>query len=50
MMPFLLVEIAVIFLITYVPEVSLTLPRLLGFAAWPECVTDPLNVLTCLFI
>ncbi len=50
MMPFLLVEVAVIFLITYVPEVSLTLPRLLGFASWPDCATDPLNALTCLFM
>ncbi|MGA1153580.1 MAG: TRAP transporter large permease [bacterium] len=31
MLPFLAVEILVILLITYVPEVSLTLPRLLGF-------------------
>jgi tripartite ATP-independent transporter DctM subunit len=30
MIPFLLVEIAVILLITYIPEVSLTLPRWLG--------------------
>ncbi len=32
MLPFLGVEIAVIFLITYVPAISMTLPRLLGFA------------------
>ena len=32
MLPFLLVEIAVIFLITYVPAITMTLPRLLGFA------------------
>ena len=31
MIPFLIIEIAVIFLITYVPAISLTLPRLLGF-------------------
>ena len=31
LMPFLLVEIAVILLITFVPAISLTLPRLLGF-------------------
>ena len=31
MMPLLAIEIAVIFLITYVPAISLTLPRLLGF-------------------
>lgn len=30
-LPFLAVEIAVIFLITYVPEISLFLPRLFGF-------------------
>ncbi|MEM7676358.1 MAG: TRAP transporter large permease [Myxococcota bacterium] len=30
MLPFLLVEVAVIFLITYIPELSLTLPRILG--------------------
>ena len=30
-LPFLAVEIAVIFLITFVPEVSLTVPRLFGF-------------------
>ncbi|MFN3972401.1 MAG: TRAP transporter large permease [Gemmobacter sp.] len=30
-MPFLLVEIAVIFLITYFPALTLTIPRLLGF-------------------
>jgi hypothetical protein len=27
----------------------LTLPRLLGFAAWPDCETDPLNFLSCVF-
>ena len=32
MLPFLTVEIGVIFLITYFPALSLTLPRLLGFA------------------
>ncbi len=32
MLPFLAVEVAVIFLITYVPAISLTLPRLLGLA------------------
>ena len=32
MLPFLAVEVAVIFLITYFPAISLTLPRLLGFA------------------
>ncbi|MCY4469861.1 MAG: TRAP transporter large permease [Thiotrichales bacterium] len=31
MLPFLVVEIAVIFLITYVPALSMTLPKLLGF-------------------
>ncbi|MCG8359799.1 MAG: TRAP transporter large permease, partial [Kiloniellales bacterium] len=31
MLPFLAIEIAVIFLITFVPALSLTLPRLLGF-------------------
>lgn len=31
MMPFLLVEIGVIFLITYIPAISLTLPNLLGW-------------------
>jgi hypothetical protein len=30
-MPFLLVEFAVILLITYVPAIPLTLPRLMGF-------------------
>ncbi|MCB2053222.1 MAG: TRAP transporter large permease [Geminicoccaceae bacterium] len=49
MLPFLLVEIAVIFLITFVPEVSMTLPRLLGFAAWPNCETDSLNLIACAF-
>ncbi|MGF1544174.1 MAG: TRAP transporter large permease [Parvularculaceae bacterium] len=32
MLPFLAVEVAVIFLITYVPAISLTVPQLLGFA------------------
>lgn len=32
MLPFLAVEVTVIFLITYFPVLSLTLPRLLGFA------------------
>ena len=32
MLPFLLVEIGIIFLITYIPEITMTLPRLLGFA------------------
>ena len=32
MAPFLIVEIIVIFLITYVEAISMTLPRLLGFA------------------
>ncbi len=31
-LPFLAVEIAVIFLITFVPEISMTIPRLTGFA------------------
>ena len=31
MLPFLAVELAVIFLITYIPAISLTLPKLLGF-------------------
>jgi tripartite ATP-independent transporter DctM subunit len=31
MLPFLLVEIAVIFLITYIPALTMTLPQLLGF-------------------
>jgi tripartite ATP-independent transporter DctM subunit len=30
-LPFLLVEVAVIFLITYVPAISMTIPRLTGF-------------------
>jgi TRAP-type C4-dicarboxylate transport system permease large subunit len=30
-MPFLLVEIVVIFLITYIPAISMTIPRLTGF-------------------
>jgi TRAP-type C4-dicarboxylate transport system permease large subunit len=32
MLPFLAVEVVVIFLITFIPELSLTLPRLFGFA------------------
>ena len=32
MLPFLAVEIAVIFLITFIPALSMTVPRLLGFA------------------
>ncbi|GAB4573551.1 MAG: TRAP transporter large permease [Rhodothalassiaceae bacterium] len=32
MLPFLVVQVAVIFLLTYVPALSLTLPRLLGLA------------------
>ena len=32
MLPFLAVEIGVIFLITFIPALSLTVPRLLGFA------------------
>jgi TRAP-type transport system large permease protein len=32
MLPFLLVEIGIIFLITYVPAITMALPRLLGFA------------------
>ena len=32
MLPFLAIEAAVIFLITFVPEISMTIPRLLGFA------------------
>ena len=32
MLPFLAVEVAVIFLITYFPALTMTLPRLLGFA------------------
>ncbi|GAB4132828.1 MAG: TRAP transporter large permease [Rhodothalassiaceae bacterium] len=32
MLPFLAVQVAVIFLLTYVPSLSLTLPRLLGLA------------------
>lgn len=33
MLPFLLIEVIVIFLITFVPALSLTLPRLLGFTS-----------------
>jgi len=29
--PFLLVEVAVIFLITFIPAISMTIPRLTGF-------------------
>ena len=31
MLPFLAIEVVVIFLITFVPALSLTVPRLLGF-------------------
>jgi TRAP-type C4-dicarboxylate transport system permease large subunit len=31
MLPFLAIELLVIFLITYVPAISLTVPRWLGF-------------------
>jgi len=34
-LPFLAVEVAVIFLITYFPAISLTVPRLLGYVPWP---------------
>lgn len=34
--PFLLVEVAVIFLITYFPSLSMTLPALAGFARCPD--------------
>lgn len=34
--PFLLVEFAVIFLITYFPSLTMTIPSLLGFAKCPE--------------
>ena len=33
--PFLLVEIFVIFLITYIPAISMTIPRLTGFVNYP---------------
>ncbi|MEM7025665.1 MAG: TRAP transporter large permease subunit, partial [Pseudomonadota bacterium] len=49
MLSFLLVEIGVIFLITFVPEIALTLPRLLGFAAWPNCEQDQFNFIACGF-
>ena len=29
--PFLLVEVAAIFLVTYIPAISMTIPRLTGF-------------------
>jgi len=32
MLPFLAIEIGVIFLITYFPALTMTMPRLLGFA------------------
>ena len=32
MLPYLAVEVTVIFLITYFPALTMTLPRLLGFA------------------
>ena len=31
-LPFLFIEIVVIFLITFIPEISMTIPRLTGFA------------------
>ena len=31
-LPFLAVEVLVIFLITFIPEISMTIPRLTGFA------------------
>jgi TRAP-type C4-dicarboxylate transport system permease large subunit len=31
MWPFVLVEVGVLFLITYVPEITLFVPKLLGF-------------------
>ncbi len=34
-LPFLAVEVLVIFLITFIPEISLTVPRLTGFVDWP---------------
>ncbi len=34
-LPFLAVEILVIMLVTYIPAISLTLPRLFGFVDWP---------------
>ncbi len=34
-LPFLAVEVLVIFLITYFPAISLTVPRLLGYVPWP---------------
>ena len=34
-LPFLAAEIAVIFLITFIPDISLTVPRLLGLMPWP---------------
>ena len=34
-LPFLAVEVLVILLITYIPAISLTLPRLFGFVDWP---------------
>ena len=36
LLPFLATHVTVIFLITFIPEISLTLPRLLGFASWPS--------------
>ncbi len=33
-LPFLAVEILVIFLITYIPAISLTIPRMLGYVPW----------------
>jgi TRAP-type C4-dicarboxylate transport system permease large subunit len=37
--PFLLVEIAVIFLITYFPSLTMTIPSLAGFAKCPSGAT-----------
>jgi TRAP-type C4-dicarboxylate transport system permease large subunit len=32
MLPFLAIEVIVIFMITFIPALSMTVPRLLGFA------------------
>ncbi|MEM1100638.1 MAG: TRAP transporter large permease [Pseudomonadota bacterium] len=46
-LPFLAVEVAVIFLITYVPAISMSVPYLTGFIACPpeagffECISPP---------
>ena len=37
--PFLMVEVAVIFLITYFPSLTMTLPALVGFATCPDSAT-----------